>query len=89
MTKDMIDSLFIKHIEAAEQNLCLELQGHMHEKMADFNVMKVATLADFIAQHAADVNQKTAGPSRQDPREYFVSRWRAGAPRVGVDKSKT
>ena len=43
LTDQMIKSILTQPICLAEQNLCVELQGHMHEKMATFTVMSVHT----------------------------------------------
>ena len=51
----------------------MELQGHMHEKMANFSVMSVGSLADFITQREADVNQKALAQAGQTPESMKVA----------------
>ena len=67
LTDQMINSILIQLVCDAENNLCMELQGHMHEKMATFNVMSVRTLSEFIRQRTERVNEATLAQVGQSP----------------------
>ena len=46
----VINKSLVHPVENGDQNMCLELQGHLHEKLATFNVMCVHTLAELVRE---------------------------------------
>ena len=56
LSDEVVNKALIEPVETGDQNMCLELQGHLHAKQAKFNVMSIHSLAALVKHREEESN---------------------------------
>ena len=73
MPMECINQILLDPVCAAEPNICMELQGHLHEKLANFTLMSVLSLAEHVREREGSVNKTTLAYSGQTTEAITVA----------------